>query len=381
MLITATAWLAVEAGAGFGVGVVLAARLLPSLLFGLVAGTLADRYDRTRQLLAVSVAALPMMFALNRLAASGSVPLWLLALLTFATGCLTVFDVPARQALAIDVVPRTIAPNAMALNAAATRLCTALGAFAGGVLIPAAGVAGCYVIVACAYAVAGGLVLAVRPPAAAHSGGARPGFFQAIVEGVRLIKDLPAVRTLVAAGVACEVFAFSFQTAVPVIARDVLRAGAEGLGTLSAAASIGGTAAVVLLSVLPGRVRREPFLGLVFVSYGVSMLALAGANSLAAAALVLVVTGACAAAFDLLQQTLLQLAVPEDQRGRAVGVWVLGIGTGPVGHLEMGSLVAGFGASSALILNGLIVVVAALILLARVPLYRWSAPGLGPTRV
>jgi sugar phosphate permease len=188
---------------------------------------------------------------------------------------------------------------------------------------------------------------------------------------VRLIVDLPAVRTLIAAQVACEVFAFSFHTAVPVVARDVLSAGAEGLGTLSAAVSIGGTASVVLLSTLPGRVRREPFLGLVFVIYGVSMLALAGANSLAVAALVLVVTGACAASFDLLQQTLLQLAVPEAHRGRAAGIWVLGIGTGPFGHLEMGSLVTALGAPSALIVNGLVVVAAASILLTRVPLYRW----------
>jgi predicted MFS family arabinose efflux permease len=341
------------------------------LLFGLLAGTLADRFERTRQLLAVSVAALPIMLALNRLAASGSVPLWTLTLLTFATGCLTVFDVPARQALAVDVVSRNVAPNAMALIAVATRLCTAVGAFAAGLLIPTTGVAGCYVVIACAYVVAGALVLAVRPPMSARSTSARPAFVRAIGEAVQLIVDLPAVRTLIAAQVACEIFAFSFHTAVPVVARDVLGAGAEGLGTLSAAVSIGGTAAVVLLSTLPGRVRREPFLGLVFVSYGVSMLALAGANSLAVAALVLVVTGACAAAFDLLQQTLLQLAVPEDQRGRAAGIWVLGIGTGPFGHLEMGSLVTALGAPSALIVNGLVVVAAASILLTRVPLYRW----------
>ena len=72
-------------------------------------------------------------------------------------------------------------------------------------------------------------------------------------------------------------------------------------------------------------------------------------------------TGACAASFDLLQQTLLQLAVSEDQRGRAVGVWVLGIGSAPVGHLEMGSLIAVLGAPSALMINGLAVVVCALV--------------------
>src|SRR5258708_6972546 len=93
MLAVATAWLAVDEGSGgFGVGVVLAARLMPNLLLGLAAGTLADRYERTRQLFSVSVAALPLMLVLNRLAASGSIALWQLTVLSFATGTLSVFD-------------------------------------------------------------------------------------------------------------------------------------------------------------------------------------------------------------------------------------------------------------------------------------------------
>ena len=372
MLTTATAWLAVDDGGGFGVGLVLAARMLPNLLFGLAAGTLADRFERTRQLLAVSLSALPLMLALNRLAASGSVPLWQLVVLSFATGCLSVFDTPARQALVMDVVPREVAANAMALNALATRLCIALGALLAGVLIPLAGVAACYLVVAGAYIVSATLILAVQSRTSARPVRAVVSFGQAIRDGARLIVDVPAVRTLIVAGVACEVFGFSFQTAVPVMARDVIGGGAEGLGMLSAATSIGGTLAVVLLSMLPRQAPREQIMSLVFVVYGVSMLTLAGTSSLVAAAAVLVVTGACAASFDLLQQTLLQLAVSEDQRGRAVGVWVLGIGSAPVGHLEMGTLVAALGAPSALMVNGLAVVVCALVLVTSAPLYRWS---------
>src|SRR5947207_12616022 len=111
MLAIATAWWAVDEGSGgWGVGVVLAARLMPNLLFGLASGTFADRFERPRQLLLVSLAALPLMLALNRLAASGNVSLWQLAALSFLTGSLTVFDAPARQALVMDVVPRTVAP-------------------------------------------------------------------------------------------------------------------------------------------------------------------------------------------------------------------------------------------------------------------------------
>jgi MFS family permease len=381
MLSIATAWLAVDEGSGgFGVGVVLAARLVPNLLFGLAAGTFADRFERTRQLVAVSLAALPLMLVLNRLAVSGSVPLWQLTLLSFATGCLSVFDVPARSALVVDVVPRALAPNAMALNALAARLCTALGAFVAGLLIPVIGVAACYLVVAGAYIVSAGFVLAVRQPVAVKPIGVRPTFLRAIGEGARLIVDVPAVRTLVAAGVACEIFGFSYLTALPIVARDVLSSGAEGLGTLNAAASIGGAVTVVLLSVLPGASRREPLLGLVFVVYGAALMVLSASTSLAIAALVMLVVGACAAAFDLLQQTLLQLAVPEDQRGRAVGVWVLSVGSGPVGHLEMGSVVASLGAPAALLVNGAVVVAAALILLARVPLFRPGKRAVSPAR-
>ena len=376
MYSTTTAWLALDsAGGPFAVGLVLAARMLPSLLFGLAAGTLADRVQRNRLLVGVSLTAVPLMLALSGLAGSGRIELWLLATLSFATGCVPVFDVPARQALVMDTVPRAVAANAMALNALAGRLCTALGALAAGALIPTLGVGSCYLVIAFTYATAAALAGFVRPAASGVGRGGHPHkpFSRALSEAARLVFDVPAVRTLILAGVACEVFGFSFITAAPAFARDVLHAGAEGLGTLNAATSVGGSLAVVILSLMPGRIRREPLLGVVFVLYGASLLVLATTRELALAAAVLLVTGACAASFDLLQQTLIQLAVPEEQRGRAIGVWVFGIGSAPLGHLEMGSLVAAFGAPLALAGNGCVVLVAAAVLLARSPGYRWSA--------
>ncbi len=63
-------------------------------------------------------------------------------------------------------------------------------------------------------------------------------------------------------------------------------------------------------------------------------LALSATRGLAVAAAVLVVLGCRAGAFDVLQQTLIQMAVPDAQRGRAVGIWVLSIGSAPLGHLR-----------------------------------------------
>jgi MFS family permease len=374
MQLTAIAWLAVDAAGGaLAVGLVLAARMLPNLLFGLAAGTVADRGDRNRLLVSVRLLALPPALGLAWLARFETVEVWQLMLLSFAAGCTWVFDLPARQALVMDTVSREVAPNAMALNATVGRLCTALGAFAAGALIPIAGVATCFVASAVVFGVAAVVGLLVRPTSAPRResvSGHRPSFGQALREGLRLIVDAPQVRPLLIATVACEVFGFSYQTAVPAFARDVLGAGAEGLGSLTAAASLGGAAAMVLLALLPGRVPRQPLLGLVFVLYGASMVLLAPSNSVSVAAVALLVTGACAASFDLLQQTLVQLAVPEEQRGRAVGLWVLGIGSAPIGNLLMGTSVAVLGAPAALAINGGLVLLAAAVLLVSSPRYR-----------
>jgi MFS transporter, DHA1 family, staphyloferrin A biosynthesis exporter len=370
---TATAWLALQSGGGaFAVGLVFAARSLPSLLFGLAAGTIADRADRRRQLLAVSGAALPLMAAIGWLVGMGTVQVWQVIAISFAAGCLQVCDTPARQALVLDTVPRTSAPNAMALNALAARGASALGALGAGVLILRIGVGHCYFVIAAGYGAAALLIAALRAPHGERVTVVHPPFGRALRDAARLIVDIPAVRTLTISGVACEIFAFSYGSALPVVARDVLRSGPEGLGTLNAATSIGGVVALALLSTLAGRMRREPLLGAIFVLYGASLLVLATTRDLAVAAAVLVVTGLCAGAFDVLQQTLIQMAVPEGQRGRAVGIWVLGVGSAPVGNLEMGGLIAALGAPGALLINGTLAVASAGILLARSPRYRWT---------
>jgi MFS transporter, DHA1 family, staphyloferrin A biosynthesis exporter len=377
---TATGWLSLEAGGGaFAVGLVLSARMVPSLLFGLAAGTIADRVNRSRQLAAVGLTAVPLMGVLAWLAATSTVQVWQVVIVSFAAGCLQVFDITARQTLVVDSLPREMAVNGVALMSFVSRLAIAVGAFGAGVLISSVGVASCYVLVASFYAVAAVLVLRVQPIVADRRLAGHPPFWRAMRDAARLVVDVPAVRTLVVAGVACEIFAFSHPTAVPVVARDVLDAGAEGLGILNASISVGGTLGALLLSLVPGRVRREPLLGLVFVVYGAALLGFAAAPSLPLAALALVATGACAGSFDALQQTLMQLAVPDEQRGRAMGVWVLGIGSAPVGHLETGAMVATLGAPMALLLNGSLVLVAAAALLVRAPIYRgslgFSVPG------
>jgi MFS family permease len=373
MQLTAIGWLALEeSGGAFAVGVVLAARMLPNLLFGLASGTLADHADRRRLLVFVRLVSIVPALGLALVATAGTGTVWPLAVLAFATGSTTVFDMPTRQALVMDTAPRELAANAMALNATMSRLFVAAGALAAGAITPSLGVAACFVATGAVFVAATILSLAVKPRPTGESRltMARPPFGQALAQAGLLALHFAEVRTLLVAAVACEIFGFSYQTAVPVFARDILGAGAEGLGTLNAATSIGGAGAVVVLSLIPGRVPRQPVLAVIFVVYGAALLLLAPSTTLQLASAALLVVGACAGCFDVLQQTLMQLAVPEAQRGRAVGLWVLGIGSAPVGNLEMGALVAALGAPMALAINGGLVLVAAGVLVVRAPAYR-----------
>src|SRR5437016_1978149 len=145
---TTTAWLALETGGGaVALGLVLAGRSLPSLLLGLAAGTVADRVDRTRQLLAVGGLAALLTAGFGLLVLPGGIQVWHVVAFGFAAGCLQVFDTPARQALIMDTVPRDAAVRTLALNWLGGQLSGASGSFLAGALIPVIGVAGCYVVV------------------------------------------------------------------------------------------------------------------------------------------------------------------------------------------------------------------------------------------
>src|SRR6185436_9258178 len=160
---TATAWLTLEAGGGaVAIGLSFAARMLPSLLFGLAAGTIADRADRPRQLLAVAGAAALLMVAVSWLIGIGGIQIWQVVAFSFGAGCIQVFDTPARQALVLDTVHKDSALRALALIALAARFSGALGALAAGLLIPLVGVVLCYLVIAAAYGLTATLVATLR---------------------------------------------------------------------------------------------------------------------------------------------------------------------------------------------------------------------------
>jgi hypothetical protein len=167
-----------------------------------------------------------------------------------------------------------------------------------------------------------------------------------------------------------EIFGCSFATALPELATARLNLGADGLGYLHAARASGGIVAGLALTFMGQMQRRGlAYLGVIF-GFGSSLLLLSLDSAVGFTVAAVILVSVMAAASDVLTQSMMQLSVANALRGRAMGVWVLAVGFGPIGHLQLGVLSVAIGLSGALAVNGAILVAVGLVVCLTVPRLR-----------
>jgi MFS family permease len=351
-------WLALElTNSPFLVGVAMGARSLPLFFVGLPAGILADRVSRQRLLMATSAGQGVTSAALGVLALLGVVTLGHVLLLTFIAGVIRAVEHAARQSYAHDVVGPAGLVRGLAILGVAMRAGWLVGSLGTGAVIARFGTGMAYVAVAVAF-LAGAVVLlpASSRVATSSSRGAseRRGVLD-FVTSLRSDRVLPVLMMLTAAG---EIFGFSHQALLPSLARDVLRVGPEGLGALNAARSLGGILGLVAVS-LRSTAHGGAMLLAILIAFGASLIGLGIAPSLVGfvgVLVVVIVVNAVGALADLLAQSLMQLGVPPELRGRAGGAWVVSVGLAPLGQLQIGALASLVGVGFALGASGLALV-------------------------
>jgi ENTS family enterobactin (siderophore) exporter len=167
-----------------------------------------------------------------------------------------------------------------------------------------------------------------------------------------------------------EIFGFAYGAVMPAVAKDALGVDVKGLGTLTMMAGIGSVGGSVFLVFLGNYARKGLLLLVIAVFYGVFVGTFSASGSYTMALILIMGVGASAAAFDAMQWTLLQLNVPDEMRGRAIGAWAFAIGFGWIGHLGLGALGDLFGVQWALAGAGVTVIVTALVVLAMSPMLR-----------
>ena len=352
MEFVALGWIVFElTNSPFVVGVSSAARMAPFFFLGLVSGAVADRVDRRIFIRWITLlgAAIAGLTALALYIYYGHV--WPVIALSVGMGCVWAFTMTLRQAYTFDIVGPEFALNGMSLATLSQQIGGVLGSLLAGVIIERVGIASQYAAIAACYALSLAALMWTRESGQAAARTTESAL-QNLVGYVEILRTNRILLTLMALAGVTEILGFTHQSLLPVFAKDVLGVGAFGLGIMSAFRQGGGIIGLVVLAGM-GNFRRKGLMVFIIAgAFGVGEMAFFLSGNFISFVLVLAFINACASAIDTLYRTLMQENVSNEERGRAMGSWVLSIGVGPVGHLGVGAMGERFGAPMTLLING-----------------------------
>jgi MFS family permease len=316
---------------------------IPLLVVSLPAGVMIDRYNRRTVLLVAQVAVMAVAGVFALLVGSGTIAPWSTLVLVAAYGTAMSFIFPTRTTIVTMLVERKDLANAVALNAAAQNACRVTGPALAGVLIAVIGVAGTFAVAALLQILA--LAATLRLPASTPVGSGRGGSaWASLTLGLRIVARDAFLSSLILLAVATNILVMPYITMMPVFARDELGVGSTGLGLLLASTGLGTVAGA--LAVAASRRLGSWSLSQVVTAatFAALVLVFALTPNLPLAVLLLFAAGAMSAAFMAITQTVLQLRVDDDVRGRVLSIYLATWGMLPFGQLAVGAIAERVGA-------------------------------------
>ena len=359
-------------------GLVGALQTLPVLLFSLLGGVVADHTSKLRLMFITQTSLLLLALVLGLLVDLQLIKIWDLCLIVFLSGTVMAFDMPARQSFIVQMVGKPDLPNAIALNSSLFNATRVIGPAVGGVVIAAMGMANCFYLNAASFlAVLLALALLKLPSS-------QPAPWTPLWHAWKELGDYlwtrREVRLLLLLMTLVAVLAMPYYVLLPMLARNTLGAGPSGFGILMGASGLGAFLGGLTLA---RRLQSSPPMPSFLAGQALFLLGLMGlglCGSYYAALVFMFISG-----FGMVTQlstgnSLLQLNVPDELRGRLMSLFALIImGFAPIGSLIYGVAAHFAGPGPTIAGGGLLAALGAGIILLRYPdLRRLEFTDLGP---
>lgn len=342
---------------------------IPMVVISPFGGVIADRLDR-RNLILVGQGFL----AVNEtvvlgLLTTGNLQFWHLLVAAFLMGCTFPVIMPARMAIVVQIVGRSELDNAMALTSGGMNAMRIVAPAVAGFLVAPLGIAGTYAVGVSLYVVGFLCVFAVdrSPPARL---GVRESLMEDVREGVRYMGAHRTVLILMVFGLLPMFLAMPFQTLLVVFADEVWQVGERGFGILQGAAGMGGMIGSWVIArrgERPARLRLMMASVVLFASF---LLLFASSPSFELALPLILAANVFAGIFQILNNTAIQLLVPEDVRGRISGFMMMSFGLTPLGTLPMAMLAQAVGAPVAVAAGATLVLIGVVVWYVSSPVLR-----------
>jgi predicted MFS family arabinose efflux permease len=336
-------WLVLQlTHSGVALGTTLALQFLPVLVGGVWGGVVVDRVDKRRLIMATQAAQAVLAAVLAVLTLTDTVTLGLVYLMAFLLGCVSVFDVPARQSFVSEMVEGDDVVNALALASLVHNTGRLVGPAVGGLVIAWTGVGVTFAVNAVSF-VAVLIGLAIIDPASLRREAPVPRAPGQARAGLRYVWRHPELRAIMLLVAFVAVFGQNFRVVLPLIAADTFHGDSRTYGLLTAMLGLG----AVLGALLSAASTRPSARGLVTaaVVFGVANLAAALAPTLTVVMAVMVVVGAANIVFNTLARTLLQIRSERSLHGRVMAIHSLVfLGSTPIGAPLLGAVCSWGGA-------------------------------------
>lgn len=340
-------------------GMVGAARVVPIIVFSIYGGAIADLFDRRKLLFITQSFQALLSLTLFYLTVSGQIQLWHIYTITALQAVAFSFDLPARQALVPNLVPREVLPNALTMSSIAYQLGAILGPAASGLLIAGLGLQYTYLIDGISF---GAVILALilmgtiqqdQSVRQAHT----HVDMDMIREGLKFTFGHPLILSSMILDFLATFFV-SANTLLPIFAREVLGVGAQGYGLLSAAQSSGALLTALVLSQFKEIKHQGRTLLISVVIFGFSAILFGASEFFWLSWLALALAGASDTVSMVIRNTIRQLQTPDSLRGRMTSINQIFFAGGPqLGEIEAGVVGQFWGVQMAAITGGIACVI------------------------
>jgi len=351
---TALYWLAYEiTGAAIALGILGLCEATPRLVFGLLGGVLADRYDRLRLLILIQFFSSIPIFVFVLLYFWGVLEFWHILILEIISGVIRSVNPSASQSLLHELVPGDELMDAVALYTIGFNFARIVGPSIGGILILWIGVGGCFLLYGVSLLLSGLEMMFIRLPKRELVRGEQ-NLRREIQEGFRYIWQAPVILGSIGAAYVLSIFVGTYQRFLPVFAKEVLNVGPEGLGILMAAPGLGAITSLLFLSTAGERWKKETLLHVTTTVTPLFLILFCLSRNFLLSVGLLTLVGGGQIVFRTISRVIIQIEAPHDLLGRVMSVFVMDQGMRSVGSLVIGTFASLFGAALGLALTSIV---------------------------
>ncbi|WP_322796600.1 MFS transporter [Tepidiforma sp.] len=333
-------------GSEFALGLVNLVVAIPMLVVSPFGGVIADRVEKRRLIMTGQALLVTAELSILVLLIFDLLHFWHLLAVVFVMGCTFPFIMPARQAIVASIVGRQGMANAMALQMGGMNAARVVGPVLAGFIIALAGVRWVYAVAVTLYALAFFAMAHVDRSPPAPGAGSRPVWSE-LLGGLRYAASDPPVRALLVLSIIPILLAMPFQALLVVFADDVWHVGSAGLGVLQAAAGVGGILGSFYIAFFGETPRRLRLMMSTLFAFAGSLLLFSLSPWFLLAVPLVLLADVFASAFTTTVNTLIQVLIPDEVRGRVMALMMMTFGLTPLGTVPVSALAEALGAPAA----------------------------------